>query len=183
MIDTKKFRTIQTTVSIVIFIAVLALCWFTTGFDISSIQLSYFGVTEGIMYLWNIGLVLISVSIFYNAKIFLRDHKRAVGTKFFSWAFMFASVCLALTGIIDMSHDVHDVTAYLYFFAYPLIIFAFAHYNRKHLQYAEWKMHTIVSILMVVCPLVILPMFKGMAIVEIIHTVFVMYWNIKILDT
>jgi hypothetical membrane protein len=88
---------------------------------------------------------------------------------------------LFLTGAINLTHTIHDVTAYLYFFSYPLAVFLLAHFNRKHMQYKEWKHHTIFAVAMVVSPLLALKFFPGMAIPETIHTVIVIGWNLWIL--
>ena len=80
-----------------------------------------------------------------------------------------------------MNNPVHNVTAYFYFFAYPLVIFLFAHLNRKHLQYKEWRIHTAFAVAMVVSPLLLIKAFPGMALSETAHSAIVIGWNIWIL--
>jgi hypothetical membrane protein len=177
------FRRFQTTASIVLFIGVFFLCWYVTQFKLTDIQLSFWGVDKKLGWIWNSCVALLSVSIFINVYYFIRQHKRLLFkyNNFSYITFFLTSLFLFLTGVIDMSHAIHSVTAWLYVFAYPLAIFLFAHLNRKHLQYKEWQTHTIFSIAMVVLPLLVLKFFPGMAIPEIIHTIMVIGWNVWIL--
>lgn len=176
------FRRTQTIISILLFIVVFFLCWYTTGFNLVNIQLSHFGINIITSKIWNICVCILSVSIFYNSFYYILDHTRLKYKNGFIAFFIFISICLCITGAVDMSHDLHDITAYIYFFTYPLAIYLFAHYNRKYLKYKEWLGHVILSLCMIVFPLLILPFFQGMAIVEIIHTLFVIVWNIYILN-
>lgn len=178
----RRFRTIQTIISIILFIAVFLFCWNTTGFNLQNIQLSYFGVDNRFSWLWNACLIVLSISIYINVFLFIKYHARKLIYKNFLHAMFFlVSSCLFLTGAVDMHHPIHNTVAYVYFFAYPLAVFLLAHFNRKHLQYKEWKTHLIFSVAMVVVPLIFLKWFYGMAIAEIIHSSIVMLWNLWIL--
>lgn len=177
-----NFRRTQTIVSILLFIAVFFLCWYTTGFNLIDIQLSHFGINIITSNIWNISICLLSASIFYNSFYYIHDHTRLRYKDMFIALFIFVSICLFITGAVDMNHDLHDITAYIYFFVYPLVIYLFAHYNRKYLKYKDWLGHVIISLSMIVFPLLFLPLFSGMAIVEIVHTIFVIIWNIYILN-
>ena len=179
----KLFRRLQTITSILLFLGVFFFCWYVTEFKLADIQLSFWGVDKKLGWLWNSCVALLSVSIFINVYYFIKHHKRLneTYTNFLYIVFFLTSLFLFLTGVINMSHDIHDVTAYLYFFAYPLVVFFLAHLNRKTMQYKEWKTHTTFAIAMVVLPLLVLKFFPGMAIPEIIHSIIVIGWNCWIL--
>ena len=181
--NVRRFRIIQTLISVALFIGVFFFCWNITKFDILNIQLSYFGVNSEYAQVWNSCIALLAISTFYNVFYFIRDHKRLIFKPFITLAFSLVGLFLFFTGAIDMTHTIaHNALAYLYFFAYPLAIFLLAHLNRKHLQYKEWKTHTIFSICMVILPLLTIKLFPGMAITEIIHSVIVIVWNLWILS-
>ena len=177
----KRFRRMQTVVSIVIFVAIFLFCWWSTKFKITDIQLSYWGVEEKLGPLWNISIMLMSISIYINAAFFLQHHKRLLYFRSFYWWFAIVSLLLFIVGFVPMHNRLHDITAALYFFLYPLVIFCLAHLNRKHMLYREWVGHVAISVSMVLAPAILLHFFKGMAISEAIHTTIVILWNIWLL--
>lgn len=181
MINVNRFRKIQTVISIILFIVVFFLFWDVTKFKLDNIQLSYWGVQEKIGWIWNLVLALLSISIFINLFYYVKHHPRLYFKGFIQLTFLFVSLCLFITGVVDISHEIHTTMTYLYFFSYPLAIFLLSHLNRKHLQYKEWLTHVIFSIIMVVSPLLVIKLFDGMAISESIHAVVVICWNIWIL--
>src|SRR5438552_3393740 len=124
---------------------------------------------------------MLSISIYYNAYHFIESHNRVQYKKFLQILVFIVSGCLFVTGAINMHYWIHNVVAAVYFFAYPLAIFLLAHFNRKHLQYKEWKTHLLISVAMVICPLLFIELFHGMAIPETIHCCIVMSWNLWIL--
>jgi hypothetical protein len=75
---------------------------------------------------------------------------------------------------------VHNTAAGLYFFLYPLTIFMFSYLNRKYMTYSDWLQKVVISTTMAVFPIILMSMFKGMAIAEIAHTFLVILYNIKI---
>lgn len=179
----KLFRRVQTILSIILFIGVFFLCWNITGFKITEIQLSFWGADTKYPWIWNSCVNILSLSIFINTYLFIKNHTRLDirYTKFNYITFGLTSLFLLIVGSVNLHHEIHNVSAYLYFFSYPLFIFLFAHLNRKSMQYKEWKTHVIFSISMVVGPVLVLKFFPGMAISEIIHSIFVISWNIWIL--
>ena len=62
-----------------------------------------------------------------------------------------------------------------------MVIFAMTFVNRKEIRYSEWVMHLMFSVVMIILPLSVLSVFKGMAISEILHTLIVGVWNITLL--
>lgn len=178
----KKFRRIQTLFSVALFLCVFALCWYTTRFSIVDIQLSSWGVSE-FGWIWNSCLIFLAVSIYINVFYFIKHHTRlnSLYKRFLNIFFLLISIFLFVTGILDLNWNLHYITAYLYFFAYPLVVFLLAHLNRKSLQYREWQIHTLFSVCMIVLPLMSIKFFPGMAIPETIHSIIVIGWNLWIL--
>ncbi len=179
----KRFRRIQTISSVLLFIGVFFLCWYVTKFNLMNIQLSFWGVDKDLGWIWNSCVSILAVSIFVNVFYFIKHHTRLHDkyTLFLKRMFLLTSIFLLITGAVDMSHSIHTITAYFYFFCYPLSVFLFAHLNRKHMQYREWLTHTIFAVSMGALTLLTLKVFPGMAIPEIIHTSIVIGWNMWIL--
>ena len=101
--------------------------------------------------------------------------------KKFYFLFGFLSTCLFVVGFFNLDHVIiHNVSAGLYFFFYPLTIFMFAYLNRKYMQYLDWLQNVVISTSMAVFPIILMSMFHGMAIAEIAHTFLVILYNIKI---
>lgn len=177
----KKFRRAQTIFSVTMFFIIFLACLCLSEKNIDQIQLSHWGVEGNMSYLWNSSLILLSVSIYFNVLHYMNSHTRVTYVHPFKMLFLSISISLFFTGLITMDYDVHDWTAFYYFFAYPGTIFLFAHWNRKHLPYREWLTHVIFSSLMVLVPISILKLFPGMAIPEMSHTVLVAAWNLWLL--
>jgi len=51
------------------------------------------------------------------------------------------------------------------------------------MTYADWIQKTSLAVSMAVFPVILMSMFKGMAIAEIAHTVLVILYNVKISRT
>ena len=139
--NVRFIRRFQTVFSIISFIGVFLLCWWKTGFDLTKIQLSYFGVNKDIRIseMWNITTELISASIFVNAYFYLKNNSRIIHKNKFYFSFFIISLLLFLTGFINMHYRIHTWCAVVYFFLYPLLIFTFSFVNRKILPYNEWR--------------------------------------------
>lgn len=181
MLNIKKFRRTQTIASIVIFFLVFSICWYVTKFKIEDIQLSYWGIETKIGWLWNSCLAIISLSMCFNVYHYIDLHPRIHFKKTLQKIFIIVYMSLFLTAIVDMSHESHKITAFFYFFAYPLSIFTFAHLNRKLLKYREWFIHTAIAVSMAVISLLLIPLFNGMAIAEMAHGAIAVGWNLWIL--
>jgi len=180
MINVTKFRRRQTIISILIFITVFLVFWNTTKFKLEDIQLSYWGI-ENFGWVWNLSIVILSISTFINVYFYIDRHPRIGFKNFLIGFFLFTSISLFITGIITMNYNIHTITAYLYFFSYPLAIFTLSHLNRKNIIYKEWLIHLIISITMIIIPLILFKYFVGAAIAESVHSLLVMIWNIWLL--
>jgi len=177
----KLIRRFQTVSAIILFFAVFLLCWKTTNFQITEIQLSDWGKSGIIGYLWNSSLCALAISTLINSILYIKKNSR-IKWKWFSYsAFTFVSIALFATGFFNLNWGwVHNISAWIYFFMYPLVIFIHTHINRKNLHLSDWRAGILISMGMIVLPLLSISLFSGLAIPETIHIFFVIIWNLKI---
>jgi len=175
-------RKTQTIVSIVLFFVVMLFCWQITDYELSEIQISYWGGDDmEYGWVWNSIIVLLSISIFFNNMIFIKKHVRLENKIIPYISFSIVAVSLFIVGLFNLDHIlIHDVSACIYFFSYPLAIFTMAYLNRKKLLYKEWFTHLIFSVIMMVLPLTLLNFFNGFGFSEILHSLIVCIWNIHV---
>ncbi len=174
-------RRSQTFISITLFCVAFLFCWHVTDFKITEIQLSKWGESGITANIWNSIMCLLSISIFINSILYIKNNNRLSWVKTSYLMFGFVSICLFLVGAFNVNYlQIHNLAAYLYFFCYPFAIFAFTHLNRKTLQYRDWMINLGISMTMIFLPLIFIYMFEGKAIAEIVHTSIVILWNIKI---
>lgn len=173
-----KINRFQGLITSFLFISVFILFASITKFKITDIQLSYFGAYTDYNYLWNITIMVLSVSIYYNFKNYL-DSKSKIFFKYFFLDFArFMSSCLFIVGFVPMPSLIHTICAYFYFFFYPLFIYLFTYFNRLKLK-ESWYLF-IISLLMITLPLIAIPFFKGKAYAEILHSVFMIMFHVFI---
>jgi len=175
-------RKLQTVVSIVLFFVIFLFCWNVTGFKIKDIQLSHWGGPDvPTTHVWNGVIILLSISILFNTLIFIKKHIRMNNKMLPYILFSIVSLCLCMVGVFSVKYSlIHNISAFIYFFLYPLSIFTMAYINRKTLLYREWFIHLMFSLLMVVLPLTAISIFHGMAISEILHVIVVCGWNLYV---
>jgi hypothetical protein len=174
-------RRSQTYISILLFLIVFFFCWKFAHLDIRDIQLSNWGKSGWIGTVWNTAVCGFAISIAINSFLYLRSASRLRLTRMFYWLFGFLSACLFIVGFFNIDYRmIHNVSAGLYFFFYPLTIFLLAYFNRKYMTYYDWLQMVILSTSMAVFPILLMWMFKGMAIAEMAHTLLVIIYNIKI---
>lgn len=177
----KLIRRTQTIVSVLSFIFIFLFFWEATNFELTEIQLSVWGgsnVEHG--WLWNSVITILGISTFINSYFFIEHHQRMKYKILPHILFGFVSLNLIIVGLFSLEYRlIHNLAAYIYFFAYPLSIFIMAYINRKYLLYKEWVTHLIYSILMIIIPLGFMNMFNGMAISETLHSIIVVVWNLR----
>lgn len=175
-------RKLQTVISIVTFFIIFLFCWSVTEFKLVDIQLSHWGrKSVGISWIWNSVIILLSLSTFFNSFIFVKKNQRIKNKNVSHILFGLVSFLLFLVGFFSVDYRIiHNISAYLFFFMYPLSIFVMSYLNRSSLLYKEWFTHLLISIIMMIVPLIFILMFNGMAIAEISHVMIVCYWNLYI---
>ena len=164
-------------ISATIFLCVFFFFFSTTKFNLTEIQLSYWGANNEYSWLWNIALIIVSISFYFNFKHYIASNHRIKVNKITNLLFYTIFISLFFTATIDMTYILHNFFAYIYFFSYPLAIFLLAHFNSNNLLYNEWLTHLIFSLAIIVTPLSLIPFYKGFAYPEIIHSFFIMLWN------
>jgi hypothetical protein len=175
------FRKIQLIFSIVVFILVFFVCYHVTGFNITDIQLSRWGVTPPVNWMWNGCLILLGISCFYNIHQYLQYNIQLQFRQTFKILFTLQCVNIILLGLIVAGNITHNIIAYIYFFTLPLTIYMLAFFNRNYMLVREWIIHIVLSSSMMFFPLITLFMFDGKAISETIHIIFFIIWNFFLL--
>lgn len=176
----RMIRRSQTYISILSFLIVFFFCWRFANLDIREIQLSNWGKSGWIGTVWNTAVCGFAISIATNSFLYLRS-ARLKYRKAFYWLFGFLSACLFSVGFFNIDYIlIHNASAGLYFFFYPLTIFMLAYFNRKILPYSEWLQMLLLSTSMALFPILLMSMFKGKAMAEIAHTALAILYNIKI---
>lgn len=178
----RLFRRIQMLFSIAVFLFVFIICYLTTGFNITEIQLSRWGVTHQVGWLWNGCLIILGMSCYFNISQYIKLHPHLQFKKYFKAAFMFQCLCISLLGVFVAGNIIHGILAYTYFFTLPLMINLMAMFNRNRITVREWLIHTVLSSLMILVPLSTLFIFSGKAISETLHSMFFIMWNLYLLE-
>lgn len=174
-------RTIQLVLAIISFPLITLYCWYSTGFNLTEIQLSYFGIDNHVQWYWNLLMISLSIFMWSNINFYIDDCTRIKNIKLWKLAFAFPLFNLAIIGMAPMNYwYIHLPVAFVYFFSYPFIIFTFGFLERKRLKYKESLGHMLIALVMIIIPLSTYNMWPGKAITEIIHSMIVIYWNVYI---
>lgn len=174
-------RKLQTFTAIFLFIIVFLFSWNVTGFEITEIQLSKWGETGPVAIVWNSIICLLAISIAINSFLYIKHTPRIKKKKISYVLFGFIAFCLLMVGVFNVNFKIiHNIAAYLYFFAYPLAIFVFTHIHRADMQYKNWVKNISISVGMIILPLSLMVAFNGMALAETAHVIFVVLWNVKL---
>lgn len=177
----RMVRRSQTYISILAFVAVFFICWKFTHLDITQIQLSNWGKSGWVARLWNTAVCGFAISIFANSALYLRSATRLKYRNAFYALFGILSASLFMVGFFNIDHmTVHNISAGIYFFFYPLTIFVLAYFNRKFMSYSDWLAMMVLSASMAAFPVALMGAFKGKAIAEIAHTILAIVYNIII---
>lgn len=177
----KMIRRGQSWISALLFIIVFIVCWEFTDFNLTDIELSRWGKSGWVGRLWNTAVCTFAISIFINSFLYLKNKKRLKYKTLFYILFALLSFSLFMVGMYNMNwFIIHNLSAGFYFFFYPLTIFLFSYINRKKLSYKDWSYKVALSVSMAIIPMILLSLFKGMAIAEIAHTIIVIIYNIKL---
>jgi hypothetical protein len=177
-----RFRKAQTLISVLLFFIVTLFFLTVSEEKISDIQISHWGTSGTFGWIFNYTLMILSISIFINTFFYIKNHNR-IQKKIKEYIiFLIISLCLFFTGFFDVDNHklLHNIFAFSYFFVYPFSIFLLAYNNRKNILYKEWVFHLSTSLAMIIMPLSLLTFFDGMGIGEIVHSIIVSFWNLRI---
>jgi hypothetical protein len=177
-----RFRKAQTLTSVLLFFIVTLFFLTVSEEKVSEIQISYWGTGDAFGWIFNYTLISLSISIFINTFFYIKNHNRINKKNREYIFFLFISLCLFFTGFfsVDSNKMLHNIFAFSYFFTYPFVIFLLAYNNRKNILYKEWFFHLSTSLSMIILPLFLLSFFDGMGVGEIVHSIIVSFWNLRI---
>jgi hypothetical protein len=171
----KKINKFQSLISSLLFFIVFVLFASITEFKITKIQLSYYGAYTEYNIIWNTTIMILSISLHLNFKQYIESKNKIFFKDLFLGLSFFLSLCLFIVGLIPMPSLIHTISAYFYFFFYPLFIYLFTYFNRSNLK-ETWVLF-IISLCMIIFPLIFIPIFKGKAYSEIIHSIFIVIFH------
>jgi len=86
---------------------------------------------------------------------------------------------LLITAVVDMTHSAHTITAISYFVGYTFSIFLFG-YRLLESDFRMGMTSIVLSLCSMFIPILTLFVFPGLAIPEIIHTIFIFLWDITL---
>jgi hypothetical protein len=177
-----KIRKMQTFISIILFFIITSFFLTSTEYNITEIQISEWGSYKNLGWIFNYSLIILSLSIFVNAFFYIKHHQRLIKKRISYSFFLLTSIFLFFTGFFDVENNnlLHNLSAFSYFFSYPLGIFLLSYINRKKILYREWVFNLLCSISAVILPIIFIKNFDGMGIGELVHCTIISYWNLRI---
>lgn len=178
--STRTINRLQSLTAVTLFVIVFYACYSTTKFKLTEIPLSYYGVYSKYKFFWNTIIMLLLVSILINIKHYIY-YKKMLYSKYLELIFSFLSLCLFLVGLIPMPSIIHTISAYIYFFGYPLAIFLMTQLNKKQLGIKLTWLLTILSTLMMLIPLYLFKIYDGHAYAETANIIIMIIFNFIIL--
>ena len=176
-----KFKRLHATASLVIFTFLISYCVIQLpDLNLSDISLSRFGISDGTYLIWNAGLFIMGIILYLSVmrNIFLY-HKDQIINRRLTGLFVVSTFFLLLTAIIDMRFEIHNVLAIMYFVGYTLSIFLFG-YKLLETDFRMGMTSVIVAICSMIIPILSIFIFPGLAIPEIVHTIFILLWDIAL---
>lgn len=174
-----KIKKIHSIISTTLFFVVLLFCIYNVHeLKISDISLSQYGINHKTGILWNTSLFILGVLLYLLSlkNIFRYYNHNKISTNL-TISFSLSSMFLLLTAAIDMSYKIHNLFAVSYFIGYIISIFLFG-YKLLRSDFRIGISSIIVAISCLIFPITTTYFFKGWAIPEIVHTMFILVWVI-----
>lgn len=176
-----KIKKIHSIVSSTLFFVVLTFCIFhAKELNLTETSLSNYGINDKTGYIWNISLFILGILLYLHAlRNIFRYYSSAQISSRLVLSFTISSLFLLLTASIDMSYKIHDTFAVSYFIGYIVSIFLFGY----KLLYTDFRIgisSILISICCLIFPILTTYLFKGWAIPEIIHTLFILIWVVML---
>jgi hypothetical membrane protein len=176
-----KIKKIHSVISSTLFFVVLLFCIYNVNeLKIADISLSQYGINHKTGILWNISLFILGVLLYLQSlKNIFRYHNNYKISTNLTISFSLSSIFLLLTAAIDMNYKIHNLFAVSYFIGYIISIFLFG-YKLLRNDFRIGISSIIIAISCLVFPIITTYFFKGWAIPEIIHTMFILVWVIML---
>jgi hypothetical membrane protein len=172
-----KIKKVHSVISSTLFFVVLLFCIYNVNeLKISDISLSQYGINHSTGILWNTSLFILGVLLYLQSlkNIFRYYTNDKISTNL-TILFSLSSLFLLLTAAIDMSYKIHNLFAVSYFIGYIISIFLFG-YKLLTTDFRIGISSIIIAISCIIFPIITTYFFKGWAIPEIIHTMFILIW-------
>lgn len=164
-------KSIHIYVSIVTFIILLLFSLYHKHLNLSEISLSKLGINKD-GWIWNIGLLFISILLFFNIRI---NISRFISSKTINTLNYLLSINLGLTAIINMNYAIHNLVAVLYFVFTSLIIFIFGlKLHKTNFRIAQLSL--FISILSAILPMISFTIFRTLGFPELVHIILLFSW-------
>ncbi len=176
-----KLRRIHSVISIFLFIFVLSFCSFVANdLELSEISLSTYGIDSKTNLIWNITLFIIGILLYLDVlKNMFKHYPVEKSHSFLYRIFTFSSICLLLTAVIPMTYDFHNYTAIAYFLGFTISIFLFG-YKLLKVDFRIGVTSIVLAFLSAFIPTLLVLIINGLAIPEIVHTIFILLWVIML---
>lgn len=178
--STRTINRLQSLTAITLFVIVFYACYTTTKFKLTEIPLSYYGAYSDYKFFWNVIIMLLSVSILMNIKHYIY-YKKMLYSKELELIFSILSLSLFMVGLVPMPSIIHTISAYVYFFGYPLAVFIMTQLNRNKLGIKLTWLLTIISVSMMLIPLYLFKIYTGHAYAETANIIIMIIFNFMIL--
>jgi hypothetical membrane protein len=168
-----RIKQLHYVAAIILFVLTLGFCSiYASDLKLTTISLSHFGIYHKIGFIWNAALFIIGITLFVEAILNINKY---MPKSWLLYLLIASIVCLLLTASVNMNHPIHYYFAYAYFIGYTLSIFIFGFLLIKT-DFRIGITSIIISVASVVCPILCIMYFKGFAIPELAHTLFVFVW-------
>jgi hypothetical membrane protein len=172
-----KIKKIHSIISSTLFFVVLLFCISNNKeLNLTDHSLSHFGINYKTATLWNWSLFFLGVVLYIHAlRSIFRYYTDGKISSNLIIIFSLSSLSLLLTAIVDMRFKIHNFFAISYFIGYIISIFLFG-YKLLKTDFRIGITSIIISIACLIFPITTTYIFKGWAIPELIHTLFILCW-------
>jgi hypothetical membrane protein len=172
-----KIKKAHSVISSTLFFIVLLFCIYNVNeINIKDISLSHYGINKKTGFLWNTSLFLLGILLYIlSLKNVFRYYSNNRISSNLIILFSLSSLFLLLTAIIDMNNYIHNLFAVSYFIGYTISIFLFG-YKLLKSDFRIGISSILISLSCLIFPILTTYFFKGLAIPEIVHTIFIFTW-------
>lgn len=168
-----RIKKLHYVAAIILFVLTLCFCLlYASDLKLTTISLSHFGIYHKIGFIWNATLFVIGITLFVEAILNINKY---MPKSWLLYLLIASIICLLLTASVNMNHPVHYYFAYAYFIGYTGSMFLFGFLLIKT-DFRIGITSIIISVASVVFPILCIMYFKGFAIPELAHTLFVFVW-------
>ena len=175
----KKIRRLYLFFSIILGLTAPLICLYLfPEFDPRIHPVSYFGILKNTNWIFMFSLVTFSIALLWNGTTIIRQIIKNTTYNFWlNLILYFSSICLFITGIINMNFGpLHQIPALFFFLSYNFFIFLFG-IARSQSYVRKGLFSVIVGSAMLLSSLLLIP-FPSYGVAEIVYIFFIFFWNI-----